>query len=89
MRTRAACSFAIPLERLHESFSRLDGQEAVLAYAESLVAVRVLVTRLGANMPVFLQYLGNGTSLEQALLLFNISAADVQREWTRSARGSR
>jgi hypothetical protein len=35
---------------------------------------------------VFLQYVSNGTAFDQALLLFNISAADVEREWTRRAR---
>jgi hypothetical protein len=42
--------------------------------------------RLGANFPVFLQYVGNGTPLDQALLLFNITDADVQREWRRGPR---
>jgi hypothetical protein len=37
-------------------------------------------------MPVFLQYVSNGTALDQALQLFNIGAADVEREWARRAR---
>lgn len=79
----------IPLARLNDAFHTMDGEEAMLAYAQSYVGARVLVERLGTNFPVFLQYVSNGTSLEQALLLFNISAADVEREWTRRARGTR
>ena len=64
----------IPLARLDEAFQTGDGGEAVLAYAESYVGTRVLAERLGPNFPVFLGYVSNGTSMEQALLLFNISA---------------
>lgn len=86
-RLRAAPAI-IPLSRLEESFGQLDGEEALLAYAESMVAARLLVERLGPNFPVFLQYVGNGTSVEQSLLLFNISAADIEREWTRRTRAA-
>ncbi len=63
----------IPLSRLEESFGRLEGQEVVVAYAESYLAAKSLVTRLGANTPTFLQYVSNGTSVDQALMLFNIT----------------
>ena len=86
-RLRAASS-VIPLSQLEQSFGTLDGSDALLAYAESWVAARVLVERLGPNFPVFLQYVGNGTSVEQALLLFNITEADIQREWTRRTHTS-
>jgi hypothetical protein len=76
----------IPLERLDQNFGQFDGEEAGLAYAESMVAARLLIERLGANFPLFLEYVGNGTSLEQSLLLFNISAIDIEREWTRRTR---
>ena len=75
----------IPLRMLEESFDRLDGEDALVAYAESCVAARVLVERLGPSFPTFLQYVGNGTSVDQALLLFNISPDDIQREWSRRA----
>ena len=77
---------AIPLQRLEDSFEQLDGEEALVAYAESMVAARVLVERLGPSFSIFLQYVGNGTPVDQALLLFNISPDDIQREWTRRAR---
>jgi hypothetical protein len=79
-------SEVIPLAKLEAGFGQLDGQEALLAYAESWVAARVLVERLGPNFPVFLQYVGNGTSVHDALMLFNITDEDIQREWTRRAR---
>jgi tetratricopeptide (TPR) repeat protein len=87
-RLRSAGSM-IPLAALDEAFRTADGEEAALAYAQSYVGARVLAERLGSNFPVFLQYLSNGTSLDQALLLFNISASDVEREWTRRARAAR
>ena len=79
----------IPLARLTEAFQTLDGDEAMVAYAESYLGARVLVQKLGPNFPTFLQYVSNGTSLEQALMLFNVSAADVEREWTRRAGAAR
>ena len=79
----------IPLSRLTEAFHTLDGADAVVAYAQSYVGARVLSARLGANLPVFLQYVSNGTPLDQALLLFNVAPADVEREWTSRAKAAR
>jgi tetratricopeptide (TPR) repeat protein len=84
-RLRAAGG-AIPLAKLSEAFQTADGDEAAVAYAESYVGAKVLAARLGPNLPVFLQYVSNGTTIDQALLLFDISVADVEREWTRRAR---
>jgi hypothetical protein len=81
-RLRAART-TIPMSELEQSFGRLDGGDALLAYAQGFSAARMLAHRLGANFPVFLQYVGNGTTLEEALLLFNITDADVQRSWRR------
>ena len=77
------------LTKLDAAFQTQDGDAALLAYAQSYVGARILAERLGPNFPVFLQYLSNGTSMEQALLLFNLSAADMEREWTRRARAAR
>ncbi len=79
----------IPLARLTEAFHTLDGNDALVAYAQSYAGARVLSERLGGNFPVFLQYVSNGTPIDQALMLFNITPADVEREWTRRARGTR
>jgi tetratricopeptide (TPR) repeat protein len=82
-RMRAADAM-IPLARLSESFQTLDGAEALVAYAESYLAAKALAERLGPNLPVFLQYVSSGTAIDQALPLFDISAADVEREWARA-----
>jgi tetratricopeptide (TPR) repeat protein len=79
----------IPLSRLNEAFQTADGDEAALAYAQSYVGTRILSQRLGANFPVFLQYVSNGTPFDQALLVFNVTAADVEKEWRTFARSSR
>jgi tetratricopeptide (TPR) repeat protein len=86
-RSLRTSSRLIPLSELEEGFGRYDGDEALLAYAESVVAARVLLERLGPNFPVFLQYVGNGTSVEQSLLLFNLTYADIERAWAQRARG--
>lgn len=75
----------IPLARLTEAFQTADGGEALVAYAESYVGAKVLALRLGPNLPVFLQYVSNGTPIDQALMLFNVSVTDVEREWTQRA----
>jgi len=79
----------IPLARLTEAFRTADGGDALLAYAEAYVGVRVMGERLGANFPVFLQYVSNGTAVDQALMLFGLSPADIEKEWTRRARATR
>lgn len=84
-RLRAAGGL-IPLARLDQAFRTSDGDDAALAYAQSYVGTRILSDRLGPNFPVFLQYVSNGTSVEQALMLFNVTPADVERAWARRAR---
>ena len=75
----------IPMARLNQAFKTSDGNEASVAYAESYVGTKVLAERLGANFPTFLQYVSNGTPIEQALMLFGLNPSDVEREWTRRA----
>ena len=79
----------IPLAQLDRAFQTSDGDDAALAYAQSYVGARILSQRLGANFPVFLQYVSNGTPLDQALLVFNVSAADIEKDWKQQARGTR
>jgi hypothetical protein len=74
----------IPMANLNEAFQTPDRDDATIAYAESYVAARILTERLGQNLPVFLQYVSNGTAIDQALLLFGINAPDVEREWTKA-----
>jgi hypothetical protein len=85
-RLRAAGQL-IPLANLDGAFRTADGDEAALAYAQSYVGTRILSERLGANFPVFLQYVSNGTPFDQALLVFNVTAADVEKEWRAFAKG--
>ena len=75
----------IPMSRLNQAFKTPDANEASVAYAESYVGTKVLSERLGANFPTFLQYVSNGTPIEQALMLFGLNPSDVEREWTRRA----
>jgi hypothetical protein len=75
----------IPLAKLNQAFKTPDGNEAAVAYAESYVGTKVLAERLGLNFGNFLQYVSNGTPVDQALMLFSISPADVEHEWTRRA----
>lgn len=79
----------IPMAKLNQAFKTPDGAQAAVAYAESYVATQVLAGRLGANFPIFLQYISDGTPIEQALMLFSINPADVEREWTRRASTAR
>ena len=72
----------IPLARLSQAFQTADAADAAVAYAESYVGVRVMAERLGANFPVFLQYVSNGTPVDQALMLFNLTPADIEKEWS-------
>jgi tetratricopeptide (TPR) repeat protein len=74
----------IPMARLSEAFQTGDATDAAIAYAESYVGARILAERLGQNLPVFLQYVSNGTTVDQALELFGISAADVEQQWTKA-----
>jgi tetratricopeptide (TPR) repeat protein len=84
--TRLRGAETIPLSRLSEAFHTADGADALVAYAESYVGTRVLAERLGPNFSAFLQYVSNGTAVDQALMLFNIRPADVEKEWTRRGR---
>jgi tetratricopeptide (TPR) repeat protein len=77
----------IPFARLTEAFQTPDGMDAAVAYAESYLATKVMSERLGANFPVFLQYVSGGTPVDQALMVFNLSPADIEREWTRRLHG--
>jgi len=79
----------IPLEQLQAGFGRFGGADATLAYAESALVVDVLVERLGWNIGVFLQMIGDGQPMDQALGRLGLSLADVQAEWAERARATR
>jgi tetratricopeptide (TPR) repeat protein len=73
----------IPIEDMADGFDRFDGATALLAYAESLVAGQLLCERLGANLGPFLQMLGNGHTVDQALSTHNVQPEPFYAEWRR------
>jgi len=78
-----AANGRIPLEELANGFDRFDGDTALLAYAESLVAGRLLCERLGPNVGTFLQMLGSGHTVDQALSTLNVLPDGFYAEWRR------
>ncbi len=76
-------SSVVPLERLVNGFSKLDEQEALVAYAESATAAEILCAQLGANIGAFLQMVGNGSSVDEALLEHHVQPNAFHSEWRR------
>ena len=68
---------------LGNNFSGLDEQGALVAYAESAIAAEILCARLGRNIGAFLQVVGNGDTLDQALLEFQVHPDAFHSEWRR------
>jgi hypothetical protein len=83
--TRAlnAASELIRIEDLANGFDEFDGQTALVAYAESLVAGQLLCEKLGPNVGTFLQMLGNGHSVDQALSTHNVRPEAFYAEWRK------
>jgi hypothetical protein len=73
----------IPLEDMANGFDRFDGGTALVAYAESLVAGQLLCERLGPNVGTFLQMLGSGHTVDQALSTLNVRPEIFYAEWRR------
>ena len=82
-RTLKASSDRIPLEDLAGGFDSFDGETALLAYAESQVAGQLLVERLSPYVGAFLQSLGNGHTVDQALSRHGVRPEDFYAEWRR------
>lgn len=73
----------ISMEDLTEGFGQFDGGTALVAYAESLVAGQLLCERLGGNLGPFLQMLGRGHTVDQALSTHNVPPEQFYAEWRR------
>ncbi|MCA1559475.1 MAG: tetratricopeptide repeat protein [Acidobacteria bacterium] len=71
----------IPLEDLADGFDRFDGETALVAYAESLVGGQLLCERLGANVGPFLQMLGSGHTVDQALSTHGVQPDSFYAQW--------
>lgn len=73
----------IRIEDLANGFDEFDGETALVAYAESLVAGQLLCERLGTNLGTFLQMLGSGHSVDQALSTHNVQPDAFYAEWKK------
>jgi tetratricopeptide (TPR) repeat protein len=73
----------VPLDALIQGFNGLDEQTALVAYAESRVAAEILCSQLGANIGAFLQMVGDGRSVDDALLEFQVQPNAFHAEWRR------
>jgi hypothetical protein len=72
-----------PLEDLDGGFGQMNGADALVAYAESAVAAEILCDRLGPNLGLFLQMLGSGHTVDQALGTLNVRPEAFQAEWRK------
>ena len=78
-----SASVVIPLESLTSGFMGLDEQRAPIAYAESAIAAEILCNQLGPNLGAFVQSVGSGASLDQALLDYQVQPNAFHSEWNR------
>lgn len=83
VRTLKSSNERIKLEDLVEGFGNFNGREALLAYAESQVAGQLLVERLSPYVGAFLQLLGNGHTVDQALSRHGVDPEEFYAEWRR------
>jgi tetratricopeptide (TPR) repeat protein len=81
--TLKAVNERIPLSDLEDGFGSFDGDTALLAYAESHVAAQLLVERLSPYVGAFLQLLGNGHTVDQALSRHGVQPEQFRAEWRR------
>lgn len=72
-----------PLEDLVNGFGGLDAASASIAYAESAIAAEILTERLGPNLGLFLQMLGSGHTVDQALGTLNVAPETFHADWRR------
>jgi hypothetical protein len=82
-RTLRGADGRIALADLANGFERFDADTALVAYAESLVAGKLLCERLGPNVGTFLQMLGSGHTVDQALSTLNVRPEAFYAEWLR------
>jgi tetratricopeptide (TPR) repeat protein len=73
----------IRLEDLVDGFGGLSGELALLAYAESLVAAQLLVERVSPHVGPFLQLLGSGHTVDQALSRHGVQPEAFYAEWRK------
>lgn len=79
----------LTLEQMTDGFARFDSDTALVAYAQSYVAAKLLVETLGVNLGTFIQLLGGGQTYDQALSALNVKPDGFQAEWKRRLRAIR
>ena len=77
----------ITLDQLAGGFDRFDAETAAVAYAESAAAGFLLIERLGPNLGLFLQMLGSGHTVPQALSTLDVRPDEFEAEWRRRIGG--
>ena len=73
----------IPLEDLMEGFGGFDSDSALVAYAQSYIAAELLCEKLNPHVGAFLQLLGNGHTVDQALSRHGVQPEAFYTEWKR------
>lgn len=73
----------IRLEDMVDGFGGMDGRMALIAYAESQIAAGLLMERLKPHVGPFLQLLGNGHTVDQALSRHGVQPDAFYAEWRR------
>ena len=73
----------LPFEALTAGFSGLDEETAAVAYAQSAIAAEILHSRLGSNISGFVKLVGDGTTLDRALLEYHFQPEAFHAEWRR------
>ena len=79
----------VALADLKDGFGDLSGQQALVAYDESLVVASVVAERLGPNLSLLLESLGRGQDMVSALAQFGVSVDDLERAMTSRFRAAR
>jgi hypothetical protein len=82
-KTLRAARVRIPLEELAEGFGGFDGATALVAYAQSQIGAQLLYERVSPHAGSFLQLLGNGHTVDQALSRHGVQPEIFYAEWRR------
>ena len=77
----------VPLKYLEGGFERFNEQQAQIAYDESVVVARALMTRIGTGTSLLLQDLGNGMEFAQAVERFGFTSAEFEAGLSRRIKG--
>lgn len=77
----------IALKDLNGDFGEFDAPTALVAYAQSLVGAELLCERVNPHVGPFLQLLGNGHTVEQALSRHGVDPEAFYAEWLRRLGG--